>query len=142
MDTGPHRFLHWGHRTLDAAKVIVIACHQNRLCSAPASSQYQLPHTSQSKGTRRLVPSSVFREGWASKTVPPHLRGPQALLRQGKGRPRWDSRRGWRTRDSPPVFFSSASWIRHPMAGLFFQLRGGTCLAVLDLRGRIARCSK
>lgn len=85
MDAGPHRFLHWRHRTLDAAKVIVIACHQNRLCSAPASSQYQLPHTSQSKGTRRLVPSSVFREGWASKTGTPSSAGTSGSAQAGEG---------------------------------------------------------
>lgn len=106
-----------------------------------------LPNTSFPIQVRVKVPDGLCPHLYSGKAgqarlVPPHLRGPQALLRQGKGRPRWDSRRGWRTRDSPPVFFSSASWIRHPMAGLFFQLRGGTCLAVLDLRGRIARCSK
>lgn len=68
MNTGPHRVLHCGHRTLDAAKVIVIFRHQNRLCPAPASSKYQLPHPSRGRCTRRLAPSSVFKEGWARET--------------------------------------------------------------------------
>lgn len=69
MDTGPHRFLLCGHRTPVAATVLVIARHRNRLCPAPASSKYQLPRPSPGKCTRRLVPSSAFREGRASKTA-------------------------------------------------------------------------
>lgn len=69
MDTGPHRFLQCGHRMPVAATVLVIARHRNRLCPAPASSKYQLPRPSPGKCTRRLVPSSAFREGRASKTA-------------------------------------------------------------------------
>lgn len=77
-----------------------------------------------------------------ARLLPSHPRWPRALLRQGEGRQRLAGRRGWRALGSPHVSFSSASWIRHPTAGSFSRLRGGTCLAVLDFSGRIARCSK
>lgn len=57
-----------------------------------------LPNTSFPIQVRVNVPDGLCPHLYSGKAgqarlVPPHLRGPQALLRQGKGRPRWDSRR-------------------------------------------------